>query len=217
MGLKKISQNAARLAFAGTAVFLLLLAVLHVLEPEFDPSWRMISEYELGSYGWMMRLAFFSWGLGCLALAVALWPYVQDTGGRLGLVLLAAVAIIGAGAGVFITDPITAPADTMTTSGYLHSICGLIFIFGFPIVATLIGWGLARNKARASMRRWLLVITALPWIGFLAFVASLIIFMPSISGYGPEVRIGWPNRLMAVSYAAWLMISAWFTGRHLSG
>jgi hypothetical protein len=209
----KISQNAALLAFTGTAVFLLLLALLHVLEPEFAPSWRMISEYELGGYGWMMRLAFFSWGIGCLALAVALRPYVQNPAGRLGLVLLAAIAVIGAGAGVFITDPITASSATM--SGYLHSVCGMIFIFGFPVVAMLIGWGLARGKT--PIRRWLPSITALPWIGFLAFFASLIVYMPGINGYGPEALIGWPNRFMAVAYAMWILIIAWVTGRRLSG
>jgi len=30
-------------------LFLALLPLLHILEPEIDPSWRMISEYELGA------------------------------------------------------------------------------------------------------------------------------------------------------------------------
>ena len=42
-----------------TAIFLGLLALLHFLKPELDPAWRMISEYEIGRFGWMMRLAFF--------------------------------------------------------------------------------------------------------------------------------------------------------------
>jgi len=43
-----ISEAAARVSFAAAATFVVLLAALHVLEPEFDPSWRFISEYELG-------------------------------------------------------------------------------------------------------------------------------------------------------------------------
>lgn len=172
----------------------------------------MISEYELGSYGWMMRLAFFSMGLGCLATLVAVWPYVQTTVGRIGLVSLAVAGIIGSGAGVFITDPITAPANAVTLSGDLHTLCGLIFILGFPITVTLIGHGLARSQAWTPMRRWLPWMTALVWIGFLAFVASLIVFAQGKSGFGPDVLIGWPNRFMAVTYAMWLMIVAWFTG-----
>ena len=58
----------ARLAIVLSSIFLVILFLLHFLEPEFNPLWRMISEYELGSYGWMMSLAFFCWGGSMLAL-----------------------------------------------------------------------------------------------------------------------------------------------------
>ena len=207
-----MGKNFARLAFAGAAIFLILLAVLHVLEPEFDPSWRMISEYELGAYGGMMQIAFFSWGLGFIALAVALRPFMKNTGGRLGLILLAAAGMMDIGAGIFITDPITAPANAGTTAGLLHSVCGMSFIFGLPVVATLICWGLAHDAAVIAERRQLIFITALPWLGLLAFFGAIIIFAPSVNGYGPEALIGWPNRFMVVAYTAWLMIVAGFIG-----
>ena len=41
----------ARAAFAFTVTFVLLLAALHVIKPEIDPSWRFISEYALGDHG----------------------------------------------------------------------------------------------------------------------------------------------------------------------
>ena len=44
----KISVPVARLSIAAAVVVLLLLASLHVLSPEFDPSWRMVSEYANG-------------------------------------------------------------------------------------------------------------------------------------------------------------------------
>ncbi|MDQ6877228.1 MAG: hypothetical protein M3082_05930 [Candidatus Dormibacteraeota bacterium] len=44
----KISLPAAILAIAGASAALLLLASLHVLSPEFSPSWRMVSEYANG-------------------------------------------------------------------------------------------------------------------------------------------------------------------------
>lgn len=206
------SQNTALLAFAGAAVWVVMIVVMHFLEPGFDPSWRMISEYELGSYGWMMQLAFFSMGLSCLATLVTLGPYMQNIVGRIGLVLLATAGVIGSGAGIFITDPITAPVDAATLSGAMHTVCGFVFILGFPIAVTLIGHGLARSKAWTPMRRWLPYVTALVWIGFLAFVGSLIIFVPSHGGFGPDVLIGLPNRFMAVTYAAWLVVIAWFAG-----
>ena len=62
-----VSPGAACVAVVLSAAFLALLALLHFLEPDFDPSWRMISEYELGRYGWLMRLAL---TLGIFALVI---------------------------------------------------------------------------------------------------------------------------------------------------
>jgi hypothetical protein len=42
---------AARLSIVSEVLFVLLLASLHVLEPEFDPTWRFTSEYALGNFG----------------------------------------------------------------------------------------------------------------------------------------------------------------------
>jgi len=42
---------------------LLFLASLHVLSPEFDPSWRIVSEYALGNFGWVLSLMFVSWAV----------------------------------------------------------------------------------------------------------------------------------------------------------
>jgi catechol 2,3-dioxygenase-like lactoylglutathione lyase family enzyme len=40
-----ISARAAKLSLGATIVFLVLLALLHVIEPEFGPMWRFMSEY----------------------------------------------------------------------------------------------------------------------------------------------------------------------------
>jgi ABC-type transport system involved in multi-copper enzyme maturation permease subunit len=58
----KIIAPAAWLSIIMTATTILLLAILHVLSPEFDPSWRMVSEYAFGQYGWVLSLMFLSWG-----------------------------------------------------------------------------------------------------------------------------------------------------------
>ena len=48
----KTVASAVWLATILTAATILLLAALHVLSPEFDPSWRTVSEYAFGHYGW---------------------------------------------------------------------------------------------------------------------------------------------------------------------
>ena len=74
-------MNAARVCSAGVLTFLVLLALLHFLKPELDPSWRMISEYEIGEYGWVMTLAFLALSVSYAALFAALLP---RGGGKFG-------------------------------------------------------------------------------------------------------------------------------------
>src|ERR1700730_17142513 len=108
------SETAAKLSFAATALLLVLLAALHFIKPELDPSWRMISEYEIGRYGWVMQVAFVSWAVSCVALFVAVLSQVRTIGGRIGLalLLLSATGLIIAAFGV--SDPITATKDQLT-------------------------------------------------------------------------------------------------------
>ena len=99
------AARAAEVAFIGTGTFLALVVVLHFIEREFDPSWRMLSEYSLGQFGWLMRVAFIGLGLGCLGDAVATWPAMTSAGGRVGVALLAALGVFASSAAFFDTDP----------------------------------------------------------------------------------------------------------------
>ena len=83
---RAISPTAALLSFAGAATFVVLLAALHFIKPELDPSWHFVSEYAIGDYGWIMVLRFFPWLLALSACsqrsarnygpssAVSAWP-----------------------------------------------------------------------------------------------------------------------------------------------
>lgn len=41
------------------------------------------------------------------------------------------------------------------------------------------------------------------------FIGSVSVMLPPDGSFGPEVSIGWPNRLMVIAYCAWLMTVAW--------
>ena len=66
------SQAAARVSLVATTIFVVLLAALHIIKPELDPSWHFISEYAIGPYGWLMMLAFLCLGLSCVSLFMAI-------------------------------------------------------------------------------------------------------------------------------------------------
>lgn len=207
-----ISRTAARLSFAAAAMFLVLLAALHFIKPELDPSWRVISEYAIGRYGWIMVLAFLSLAVSCVALFVAIRSQLRTIGGRIGLAFLLVAAAGLIIAAIFTTDPITASQDELTTHGNLHGL-GALLGTGLPIAAALIGWSLARNQAWSSARRSLVWSAGLAWIGFLVFALSMAIMFPDDGTFGPDVLIGWPNRFMIIAYSVWLMVVAWRAAR----
>ena len=64
----RISVPTAQLAIGAAVAVILLLASLHVLSPEFDPCWRVVSEYANGNYGWVMSLMFAAGALSNWAL-----------------------------------------------------------------------------------------------------------------------------------------------------
>jgi hypothetical protein len=83
-----ISRPAVVAALALSAGVLVTLASLHLLSPEFDPSWRVVSEYALGDYGWVLSIMFLSWAFGSWALVFAIRSQVGTWGGKIGLVCL---------------------------------------------------------------------------------------------------------------------------------
>jgi hypothetical protein len=203
------SRTAALMSFAAAGTFLVVLAGLHILEPEFDPSWRMVSEYAIGRYGWVMLLAFLSLALSCASLVVAIRSQIQAIGGKIGLGLLLLSAVGITLAGIFPIDPITGRPDEATTHGMLHGVASLLGVPTFPLAAVLISRSLARMPTWSIRRQSLLWTAHLTWVSLLAMVVTLAVTLPQAGGqFGPAVVIGWPNRLMLLAYSAWLMLVA---------
>jgi hypothetical protein len=155
------------------AVFLINLILLHFMKRELDPAWRMISEYEIGRFGWMMRLAFFCWGASVLALLIAIWPYLQPASGTISRWWFVLIVLALFGAGIFKTDPIT--NDTRSLVNTIHKICGIIVILTFPIAATLAAGSRPHNRTWSDNHSLLIFATALAWVGMIAYFASIII------------------------------------------
>lgn len=203
-----ISLTAARLSLGGAIIFLVLLVALHFIKPELDPSWRFISEYAIGSDGWIMQLAFVSLALSCASLAISLWSYVHGIIGKIGLILLMISAVGMLIAGIFTTDPITTSRDAMTPTGRLHEIGATLDLT--PFAALFIGWSLIRrNPAWSSARRAILLTAWLPLLGLIVFIGSVSMLLPSDGQFGPDVPVGWPNRFLVFTYCVWLITMVW--------
>lgn len=208
----QISLSAERLSMTASVAALLLLASLHVLSPEFDPSWRMVSEYANGQYSWILSLMFAAWAISSWALAFALWPLMETRAGKIGLSFLIAAGLGEAMASVFdINHP-------------LHGLAGLIGIGSLPIAAMLISTHLSRTDGWSAARKALLWTANLTWISVLLMIATFAIMIITYTQTGvvidPQAEVtvlpagvvalvGWANRFLIVAYCAWAMTVAW--------
>lgn len=209
----KIAGAGARLSIAAAAAVLLLLISLHVLSPEFDPSFRMVSEYALGQYGWVLSLLFLAWGISSWALAVALWSEVATTAGKVGRWLLVVAGLGEALAAVF---------DVTHDLG--HSIAGVLGVGGFPVAAVLLSVSLGRLPAWRGAKKPLLWLAHLSWISVLLLGASLVLmtvqFAQANGGQLPQQAPmhlpagvlgldGWADRLIVLVNCVWVVVAGW--------
>ena len=207
------SQSVARLSLATAVGSLLSLGALHILSPEFAPSWRMVSEYANGKYGWVLSLMFAFWAISSWTLAYTIWPQVKTTGGKIGLFFLIAAGVGEAMGGLFdINHP-------------LHSLASLIGILSLPIAAMLISVSLSRSQPWAGAKKALLWTANLTWVSVVLMAITFIILMVTFTQAGGDMTadattvttlpagviafVGWANRFLVIAYHAWGMTVAW--------
>ncbi|HEX9227722.1 MAG TPA: DUF998 domain-containing protein [Arthrobacter sp.] len=200
---QSLAVFAACYALGASGVAILLVVALHKLEPEFDPSWRMLSEYSLGRYGVLMRTAFILGGTGVAASGLALWPVAGVLAAGLPVVALGPI-----GAAFIDTDPITTPRLEITGRSKVHSGLGSLFILGFPIAATCAGIGAAMHSPAGQILAWAAVI---PWAGLIWFLSATFRFGQPDAVGRPGVLIGWPNRFNMLAYLAWVALAGGLT------
>lgn len=208
----KMPQAAAHISLAAAAAALVFLAALHILSPEFDPASRMVSEYALGSYSWVLSLMFIAWAVSSWALAFAIRSQVRTTAGKIGLVFLVAAGVGEAMASVFaINHP-------------LHGLAALIGIPTLPIAAMLISGSLGHIQSLSNVKKTLLLTANLTWISLVLMAAAFILMIITYPQSGVDTTlgvvselppvvialVGWANRLLVVVYCVWAMTIAWY-------
>ncbi|AVV58497.1 DUF998 domain-containing protein [Paenibacillus glucanolyticus] len=200
---KSLTMTGSRFALASIiagGLFVLLLSSLHLLEPEFDPTWRFTSEYALGDFGWMMHLAFGLLALAQISVAITIFPHIRTVTGYIGLVILGISAIGVIIAGIFVTDPITVSPDDATFSGSMHSIGAMLDYT--PVAALLISLSLSRLDVWRPMKRVLLTSAIIAIVAMLLFVLQI----PQDGQFGPGVLAGMFGRFLILADIAWLTI-----------
>jgi hypothetical protein len=182
----------ALISAIAAALWLGIIAVLHLVMPRLDARTHMLSEYAREPGGWTMQLAFFSMALSCLTLEAAARPRLPP----LGPLLLIACGIGFAGAGAFVTDPVLPTQRTQSRSGALHVVMAFFVIVLFPVMATVVGFGLTGTP----LRLWLIALSILTWAGFIGFLGAAF-----YSTRHAGTPLGYFQRFMVVTYSVWLI------------
>ena len=211
------AQEVAGASLVAAVSYQILLFVALVVRPELDSSWQPISEYAIGRLGWVTVVAFLLSATSYLLLFLALRTHTVARPGRVGLGLLLVCAIGTVGAGVFISDPIQTPQNSLSPIVSVHVFSAGASLVLLPFAAVCINVSLARTRLWRPKRRLLVVTAGLPLLGLLSFVVAMAMITPlgdaNMPQYGPGVSIGWPNRIVLLIYTTWTVALAWVLSR----
>ena len=198
----------AKLSIFMAATYQVLLIILIFLRPEIHTYSNTISEWAIGTFGWLMQVAFFCSALSYLFLFLSIKRYVHGRWGKIGLTLLFICFIGTVGVGLFVTDPY--PPDFTITTTLIHIISGGLAMILLPFAALFINRNLMKNelwKGAKNILRWT---TFLPLLAFIGFIVHYTLFVAPLgeNAVGENVPIGYPPRIMFLSYHIWLIILA---------
>jgi hypothetical protein len=211
----RAARRLAALGVAGLGCFVLLEAVLHVLQSDFDPLSRTVSEYAHGRYGWLTQVASFGLGAGSLAVVAALNRATRPVPSRSGTVLLVVWSAAVMVAAVFPSDLIDLTTETrLSVSGAVHTLAVLVALPSFAVGAPLLTRGLRQCPGWRPFIRPVEVLAVISVVGLAAFVVTAILTATGAT----RALLGLGERILLASYLGWLLVVAlrcatgWRTG-----
>jgi hypothetical protein len=199
----------AYVAIVAIAASCAALFLLHLVSPEFAPSWRMVSEYANGQHKWLLTMVFAGWALSSFALIAALWPLRDTTLGKVGLILL----LLGG-----VGQTMGALFDI---NHKLHGPAAMIGIPSLCIAAVVLTLALARRSDISAPPLWS---ACLPGITFALMIGAFMLFVSSLKAAGVDISgqsgplkelptgvsgyVGWANRLLFAASYLWAVITS---------
>ncbi len=181
MKTSSIRTIGAMITMAGVAMFVMVVLVLHLLQPGYDPRTQLMSELALGYHGWAMLLAFLGIASSIFGVQMAISIYGGSRGYRF---LLDAAALFFLAAGIF---PLGASALIHIGAIAIAFVLAVLGMYLFPAYAG--------RASRAAPR-------AVSWPLAVGVAASI-----ALSQLG--LPMGISQRLAAACLLVWLGIVGW--------
>jgi len=201
----------ATISIIAGIISLISLLALHFTSPEFKPSWRMVSEYALGKYKWILTIFFIMWGTGSILLAVYLFEIVSGFWAYFGTILLAVSGIGAICGGLFDVN---------------HKNHGLAFALGvptLPVAALILTYHLL--NANIITQTGTLISAHSTWISILLMAFTMMLMFsgfkkagvawgkdsppPTEVPKGVIALVGYANRVLVFCYIFWVIYIAY--------
>jgi len=174
----------------------LALLLMHILRPDLAPRNHMISEYAVGTYGWVMQSVFVGLSFGCAALLVGLArDGPTSIPARMGVLLLAVASI---GLIVSAIYPMDLPGRPATKSGELHDLSFFVNVGSIALAIALLTASFGKHLKWSSYRRTSVVLLVLIALAFVLQFLTLRKGAP----------YGLANRFFIAVVIAWLMATS---------
>jgi hypothetical protein len=168
-------------ALAGSALFVVTVIGLHLVQPGYDPASQLMSELALGSYGWMMLAAFGGLAAAVLGIQAAIALANASRGLK---ILLIVTAMFFLAAGVFPLGP--------TSEIHIAAIATAFVL----MVLTMYLFPSAAGSAAAAAPR------AISW----TLAAGVVV---SVALGHSLLPMGIGQRLAAACLITWLVVVGW--------
>jgi len=169
----------------GVATFAATVMVLHLLQPDHQATYQLMSELALGRHGWAMAVAFAGLALAVFGIQVAIAAFEASRGLRFLLMVAAAFFLA---AGLF---PLGDTSEIHIAAIAAAFVLSVLAMYLFP-----------SNAGRAS--------AAAPRVVSWSLAAGIAV---SVALGHSVLPIGIAQRLAAACLLAWLAILGWRLGR----
>ncbi len=201
--MKHVLKIIALACVAVPALVILFDAGVILANPGFSPVVHTISEFVLGSLGWLEKAGLYLISLLLLAMSfVWFFPLGKEFGHpfRIAGAMLFIAGIAFALTATFNTHP---PHTAITIPSQIHGISTGVVTILFPGFCILTGWGLKRAR-RFLFLRWFSLFTGV--LGYAMLIWTTVAVAIS-------TEPGLPERIMTLLYLLWTAVVGYYLVR----
>ncbi len=201
----------ALLSLLAGLLSLVCLAALHITSPEFKPSWRMVSEYALGKYKWLLTAFFVLWGASSILLAVSLWSVADTIAAIIGNILLVVSGVGAICGGLF------------DLNDKRHGLAFLLGVPTLPAAALILSY--STISANSVSRSTIILAAHATLMSLVIMAIAMMVMFAGFKKAGVEMKRdapplthvpkgvialgGYANRLLVVCYILWALLVAY--------